>query len=102
MQNIVEICRQLAAEGKTPSVGLVKARAGRQIPLPSIIQAVQQWRQNPEVAFPDTSPNLHSAPGHSDAVEHKKIAELEQRISLLESQLESVVARLNSLTSDER
>ncbi|XOV79143.1 MAG: hypothetical protein ACFHVJ_19870 [Aestuariibacter sp.] len=102
MQNIVEICRQLAAEGKTPSVGLVKARAGKQVPLPSIIQAVQQWRQNPEVTLPNTAPNLHSATGHGDTIEHKKIAELEQRVSLLESQLESVVASVKSLTLDKR
>lgn len=96
MQNLIEICQELAREGKTPSVGLVKARAGKGAQLPHIVRAVQQWRITPEKALaPKLDPPVKSniASEHSDS----NIQSLEQRVTELEKQLVEANTRISEL-----
>lgn len=41
---ILQIAAQLQAEGKTPSVALIKARLSDPKPIPEIISGLQRWR----------------------------------------------------------
>lgn len=49
-QRICEIATQLQQEGKTPSLALVRARAGSGIDPVKLFSAYQQWRNNPQTA----------------------------------------------------
>lgn len=47
MDKIILIAQQLANEGKTPNIALLKARLAKNIPLPMIIQGLKMWQDNP-------------------------------------------------------
>jgi predicted RNase H-like nuclease (RuvC/YqgF family) len=63
IETVVQIARQLQAEGKQPSVALIKARLPAPCPMPDVIAGIQRWRQQ-------------SAPAHQAAA-----AAAEQTIS---------------------
>lgn len=44
IETVMQIASQLAAEGKQPSVALIKARLPAPCPMPVVIQALQRWR----------------------------------------------------------
>ena len=45
IETVMQIARQLQAEGKQPSVALVKARVPAPCPMPDVISGLQRWRQ---------------------------------------------------------
>ncbi len=45
IETVMQIARQLQAEGKQPSVALVKARLPAPCPMPDVISGLQRWRQ---------------------------------------------------------
>jgi hypothetical protein len=46
---IYRIAFQLNAEGKSPSVSLISSKLSTPTSLPVIVQALQQWKLNPEL-----------------------------------------------------
>lgn len=76
-QQLLHICQQLAAEGKTPSVALVRARMTNKEPMQAVIKAVQLWKQNPEMKLPPMAKPEEQQPSQS----------LEQRVEQLEKQV---------------
>ncbi|WP_120513920.1 hypothetical protein [Photobacterium salinisoli] len=73
----------LIAEGKEPSVALVKARLSEPLPMPVIIQALKSWKQHAKVPEIKT----RDAAQLSDS----------ERIAALEQQVASLTARLSAL-----
>lgn len=47
IQEIYRIANALAAEGKTPSVALIKNRLTEKVSMPTLIGALQRWKQDP-------------------------------------------------------
>ena len=45
IETVIQIAKQLQAEGKQPSVALVKARLPAPCPMPDVISGLQRWRQ---------------------------------------------------------
>ncbi len=45
IETVMQIAKQLQAEGKQPSVALVKARLPAPCPMPDVISGLQRWRQ---------------------------------------------------------
>lgn len=86
---IYRIAYQLNAEGKNPSVALIRARLSTPTSLPVIVQALQQWKLTPElgkeVPTPPTPPTSEE-PSDNESVE--------QRLSQLESKMEQVLELL--------
>ncbi|MGL4206235.1 MAG: DNA-binding protein [Aeromonadaceae bacterium] len=58
-ETIMQIASQLQAEGKTPSVALVKSRLSEPKPIPEIISGLQRWRNQ----------QAGTAPSHEASVE---------------------------------
>ncbi|KGJ90549.1 hypothetical protein [Thalassotalea sp. ND16A] len=55
---IYQIAAALAAEHKTPSVALIKARLSQSLPLAQIIKGLQIWQSNPAIADTSTAPDI--------------------------------------------
>ena len=90
---IISLCQQLVAEGKKPTVALVRGRATRSLTIPQVIKGIQNWQHSPKQAVnvpDDTPPNTKDSP-----------ANLEQRVSLLEQQVLHLSAALKALTSSD-
>ncbi|OAN14014.1 hypothetical protein A3K86_12440 [Photobacterium jeanii] len=81
-QDLEQAISSLVAEGKEPSVALIKARLASPLPMPVIIKALQSWKKNAKVPkIEKTTPTLTS----------------EQRIEQLEQQVAALTARINQL-----
>ncbi len=46
-QQVCRLASQLQAEGKTPSLALIRARAGKGVDAVALFSAYQQWRAQP-------------------------------------------------------
>lgn len=51
---VCQTAAKLQAEGKTPSLALVRAHAGKGLDAAALFSAYQQWRSNPPAVFPET------------------------------------------------
>ena len=76
--------KALLDENKQPTVALVKTKLSQPVALPLVIQAVQNWKQ------------LKQMPQQEVAL---KIPNVEERIALLEAQVNALTARILQLES---
>ncbi len=51
---VCQTAAKLQAEGKTPSLALVRAHAGKGLDAAALFSAYQQWRSNPPTAISET------------------------------------------------
>ncbi len=98
-QQIFQIAYQLSAEGKTPSVALIKARLSTPVALPVVIQALQKWKASPQLGKPteQTSQTQHS-PSPSSTEETGNIdSNMASRLSALEHKVDKILALVEAL-----
>lgn len=57
IETVMQIARQLHAEGKQASVALIKARLPAPCPMPDVITGIQRWRQQATAAQPPAAPS---------------------------------------------
>jgi TolA-binding protein len=79
------VFEQLAAQGKEPTLALVKARMSTSVPMPALIAAIKSWKSSNkvpkiEVAAETTTSELERI----EQLEHQ-IKQLQQRIAALEA-----------------
>ena len=82
-QEIYRIAYQLNAEGKQPSVALIRSRLSIPTSLPVIVQALQQWKQTPELGKDIQAPTAmteDSSPLPSVTTNAKAIALMRNKI----------------------
>jgi len=82
---VFDAIQVLLDEGKTPTVALTKSRLAQPVPMPMIIAAVSQYKNNPDSInnFVKTSPQPENAElkaSQLDRIEQK----LDQLLALLE------------------
>ncbi|MEZ8027710.1 hypothetical protein [Enterovibrio norvegicus] len=75
----------LIADGKEPSVALIKSRLTGAVPMPLIISALQRWKKNGVV------PKIEKVSVDKSA--EARIAELEQQVSTLTERIEALEKR---------
>ncbi len=56
IETVLQIAQQLHAEGKQPSVALIKARLPAPCPMPDVISGLQRWRQQSAPANQPSNP----------------------------------------------
>jgi hypothetical protein len=99
MDRIILIAQQIAKEGKIPNTAMVKARLPKNIPLPTIIQGLKLWQENPnkEIQIP-TEPALIANEkvenGSFDALLEAKITTM---LAPLKAEIEQLKAEINTL-----
>ncbi|MDX1304026.1 hypothetical protein [Photobacterium sp.] len=78
-QALEQVITSLIAEGKEPSVALIKARLADPLPIPVIIKALQAWKKNAKVPnIQKTAPTLTT---------EARIKQLEQQVAELTTRL---------------
>jgi hypothetical protein len=77
---VFDAIKVLLDEGKTPTVALTKSRLAKSVPMPMIIAAVSQYKNNPESIH-----NLMKNPQQSDGSEPKtsQLDRIEQKLDKL-------------------
>lgn len=92
---VCQTAAKLQAEGKTPSLALVRAHAGKGLDAAAIFSAYQQWRTNPPITIPETqqATPTTTAPDFTAA---ELIKELE--IKALREEVAQLHAKIDRLT----
>lgn len=95
---IYQIAAQLAAENKTPTVALIKARLSQSLPLAKVIKGLQTWQNNPKIA--ETSkPEVKKT--KTDNKSSLTMADVErlinQAIAPLQAEIKELKAKLTEL-----
>jgi len=92
---ITIIANQLANEGKTPSVALVKAKLTQIVPLPKIIGVLKVWQHDPKfIKLPSTN-NLKDKETVREKVADNKTIEL--ALDPIKKELSEIKELLNQL-----
>ena len=81
-QALEQAINSLVAEGKEPSVALIKSRLANPLPMQLIIKALQAWKKNAKVPkIEKTEPTIS----------------MEERVKQLEQQVATLTARIEQL-----
>lgn len=99
---IYRIAYQLNAEGKDPSVALIRSRLSIPTSLPVIVQALQQWKLTPELGKDDNiQTTLVETVSEMPCVTSnaKAIALMENRIEALENQVAQLMEMIKLKTN---
>ncbi|MUH71918.1 hypothetical protein [Psychrosphaera haliotis] len=91
---VLAICKQLALEGKQPSVALVKTRMTGPKVLPLIIEGIKQYSANPNIAL-----EKHETHVESELTDKLRIMQLERDAMELKKQVEELKVIIKKLTS---
>lgn len=88
----------LEASGKTPSLALIKSRVGNKIPMPILIQGLQQFKSIPkaerERLAAQSQPVIEET--HTTDASPLTVATLAQQLALLQQGIEQTLALKNN------
>lgn len=100
MDRIILIAQQLSKEGKVPTTALLKARLPKNVPLPTIIQGLKMWKDNPqkEIDIP-TEPALTACAGSENSGSFDALldARIKQALTPLISQINELKSEITEL-----
>jgi hypothetical protein len=99
---VCQLTADLQREGKTPSLALVRARAGKGVDAPALFHAYQQWRANPPaVATADHQQQqnnvLQTKTTFQTSDQAADLAALQQQVQRLEQKLDLALELLQQL-----
>lgn len=89
LSEVIALCQTLSKEGKKPSVGLVRSRAGGKLSIPEAIKGIQSWQAQPDQTVEQLNPTEKT---------DEASATLEARVASLEKQVLELTQRLAHLT----
>lgn len=94
MKEIFEIADQLLREGIQPTTALVKHRLQHPVSMATLISAMQRWKSQPH---PVAATTEASQPEATVIAATATATSLEQQISELKQEIQSLTARLERL-----
>ncbi|EEX91648.1 hypothetical protein VIOR3934_10550 [Vibrio orientalis CIP 102891 = ATCC 33934] len=86
-QELKDVLEQLHAEGKEPTVALVKARLSTPVPMPALITTLKSWKSSNRV------PKIEVAAKKQD-VDSDRIEQLEKQVQDLTARLIAIEKKL--------
>ncbi|SHO54698.1 hypothetical protein [Vibrio quintilis] len=81
-QELTTVIEALTAEGKEPTVALVKSRLATKVPIPVIVATIKSWKSTQRI--PKVAIKTLSDKERIELLE-KQVAELTKRLTLLEA-----------------
>ena len=99
---VCQTAAKLQAEGKTPSLALIRANAGKGLDAAALFSAYQQWRTNPPATKPplelamETTTELDCTA--AELVKDCEIRELRQEIVQLHAKVDRLVLMVEQLS----
>jgi len=90
-EELKSVLEGLQAQGKEPTVALVKSRMGTPVPMPALIAAIRSWKNANKVPKIEVADNTQESPD--------KVTQLEQQIEALTARVSMLEAKLNETKS---
>lgn len=98
---VCQLAADLQKEGKTPSLALIRARAGKNVDAPALFSAYQSWRASPPAPETTEANNQHNMLQSNQALipanAGADIAALQHSVLRLEQKLDRVLVLLQQL-----
>jgi hypothetical protein len=96
-QDVILICQQLHTKGIEPTTAMIRAKLGRPLPLPNIIQGLRRWQANPEQRAESPAPIKDRSANTNVNDAAAEIRELKSRVASLEGALTALQAEVSGL-----
>lgn len=97
-QQIITIANQLAAEGKQPTVALIKARLTSPVPMALLLSVLGRWKASPEKFRQQPPVNTEKqSPATALGQTTDDISELKQQLRQMQTQLDDMHQLLKTL-----
>ncbi len=80
------IFESLAAQGKEPTLALVKARLTTKVPMPALIAAIKGWKNSQKVPKIEVAATTETSDAQRISELEKQVADLTARLTALEKQ----------------
>ncbi|MDO6718341.1 hypothetical protein Q4575_02960 [Psychrosphaera sp. 1_MG-2023] len=88
---IARICAKLVADGKEPTVALIKGKLSTKTALPLIIDGLKRWKNNPNASLePETTEQKQQQPISLD----QRVSDLEALVGQLTNEISELKKRL--------
>ena len=98
-QHIIDIANQLAAEGKQPSVALIKARLSAPVAMPVLLAVLGRWKAAPE-QFPSSTASEDSPQSPVDGPNEVCLTGIQQQLEQMQNQLDQMQQLLEQLSDN--
>ncbi|MBF8998969.1 hypothetical protein [Vibrio nitrifigilis] len=82
-----QIFSSIEAQGKTPTVALVKARLSSSVPIPAIISAIKSWKSAARIPKVEIAAQIEKTAEEKITQLEQQVQDLTQRVIALEAQL---------------
>lgn len=99
---VCQTAAKLQAEGKNPSLALIRAHAGKGLDPAALFSAYQQWRTNPPAIKPPPQPAAETTTEldctAAELIKDNEIKVLRQEVSQLHAKLDRLVQAVEQLS----
>jgi DNA-binding transcriptional MerR regulator len=85
-QYIENICYEIRQKGGTPTVGLIRSRSTRQLPIKDVIEALKHWKNNPTKSLISQLDEFSEETNKENTLQDR-VTELEKQVRELKQQL---------------
>jgi hypothetical protein len=96
INSVLLLCKEIKDSGKTPSMGLIKARASQTISIPTIIAALKQFKEMTDTDIKGLEEKVSAYQNTANTVSDLSSI---QRIELLENEVSVLKFELKELKS---
>lgn len=86
---LYQLCQQLNQKGLKPSVGLLKSKSQRAIPMKDIIRCIQHWKNDSD-AILTTEISSDTEQASQELNLEQRVEQLEQQVSMLKQHIEKL------------
>ncbi|MCL1067085.1 hypothetical protein L2735_09730 [Shewanella olleyana] len=104
IEQVLAAAKTIALNGRTPTMALVKGKLGGKVPMPLLIQGLQQFKAIPKdqwQTLPDLGNALEStkpsANSESQLIEQKLLAQMQQMKNEFEAKIDLLKQRISQL-----
>ncbi|MBB1381441.1 hypothetical protein H5071_05545 [Shewanella sp. SR41-2] len=98
IEQVLAAAKSIANNGHTPSLALIKSRLGNSIPMPTLIQGLQQFKALPKSEWQHL-PELADIPSIADVPSHDQpdLAQVIQQVITLQQHIAQPTQRVTEL-----
>lgn len=100
---VCQTAAKLRAEGKTPSLALIRAHAGKGLDPAALFSAYQQWRTNPPAIEPSQQPATDTKTKidctETELEKDSEIRALRQEVTLLQTKVDRLIQAVELLNT---
>ncbi|WP_110428236.1 hypothetical protein [Glaciecola sp. KUL10] len=93
LTSVLLLCKQIKESGKTPSMGLIKAKSSQVLPIPLIVSGLKRFKEMSPAEIDELrTPNTQQAQNliTESKSENERIVELEREIVEIKSELKEM------------